>query len=121
VLFDVVGETSDLLGAVGFRNRNQNGLVETPAEKLDLTRSHEFLEPLKIVEMMFLYPEEQRAGVVKGQLNPWMLLDQRKKGFVGILITLFKDMLEIASRLMGVNDEHEVKWRAGRRHGTHTP
>jgi hypothetical protein len=48
-----------------------------------------------------------------------MLFDKRKKGVVAVLIALFEYVFEIAGGLMGVDDEYNVKWRAGFSHGAH--
>jgi hypothetical protein len=45
-----------------------------------------------------------------------MLFEKSDKGEIGMRVALLKNVLEIASRLVSVNDQNEVKWRVGRGH-----
>lgn len=58
---------------------------------------------------------------MQSQSNFWVLLDERKKSVVRMLITFLKDMLEIASRLVSMDDEDKMKRGTGLLHETHTP
>jgi hypothetical protein len=69
--------------------------------------------------MILLDPQQQRPGIMQCRSNSRVLLHQRKKGVVGILITLFENVFEITGWLVGVNDQHYVKWGEGLAHGAH--
>lgn len=69
--------------------------------------------------MIFLDPQQQRAGIMQRQTDSRVLLYQRKEGIVRILVTLFENVLEITCGLVGVNDEYDLKSGQGLVHEAH--
>ena len=61
------------------------------------------------LRMAALDPFEQRTGIVQAQANAGMLEQPLDKGQIGTLIGLFDDGIEIADRLMGVNQENQTE------------
>ena len=87
-------------------NRNENWFIESTADQFHLARAHQGSKALKIFRVAFLNPEKERAGVVNGNANTGVFLDQTEEGFVGIPITLLKNVFEIARRLVCMNNEN---------------
>jgi hypothetical protein len=49
-----------------------------------------------------------------------VFFEKRKEGIVAVRIALLENMLEIAGRLVGVDDEYEVERVIGLAHEAHT-
>ena len=71
--------------------------------------------------MVLLDPKQKRPRVVKAQLHAGMLLDHGQKCIVRGLIALFKNVLEVPGRLMCVDNQDKVEWRAQLSHQVHIP
>jgi hypothetical protein len=94
---------------VGGGNGNEDGLVETAADHLDLTTLHEKLEAHEIFGTILFDPGEQRAGIVEAYVDGGMLFESFEEGQIAAEIGLFEDVAEIAAGLVGVNEENEVE------------
>jgi hypothetical protein len=114
MMLDVAGEPRDLLALVRWRDRNQDRLIKAAADHLDLAVLHQDPQPLEIFRMMFFDPREKRAGVVKTDVDAGMFFEQLHEGQVAAGIGLLENVLEIAARLMRVNQQNQVElWRHG--------
>ena len=76
MLLDVARKARKLFDSVLFRDGNQDGLVETSAHQLHLAGRHQQAQPVEILRMILLNPEQQRARVVQGQTNLRVLFDE---------------------------------------------
>jgi hypothetical protein len=64
--------------------------------------------------MKLFDPGEQRAGVVKTDVNGGVSLEDFDKRQIAASVGLFKNMIEIADGLMRVDDENQMElWRHG--------
>src|SRR5579863_400257 len=109
VLLEIVGETDDLDALIGRRNGNENGLVEAAANHLDLATLDEQLEAHEIFGAMLFDPGQQRAGIMKAGVDGGMLLERFEERKIAAEIGLLKNVVKIAARLMGMNEQHEVE------------
>ena len=65
MFFDKIAQPPDLLDLIFVRNGDQNRLVESSANDLDLAARRERADPLDVFGMLFSEPFEQRAGIVQ--------------------------------------------------------
>jgi hypothetical protein len=59
-------------------------------------------------------PSEKRAGIMETEMDTGMLFEVLDEGKVASIVSLLKDVLEIAAGLMGVDEQSQVKFL---RHG----
>jgi hypothetical protein len=59
-------------------------------------------------------PSEKRAGIMETEMDTGMLFEVLDEGKVASIVSLLKDVLEIAAGLMGVDEQGEVEFL---RHG----
>ena len=91
------------------RNGNQDRLVEAAADQLHLPARGQFAQMVEKLRMALLEPFEQRTGIVQAHANAGMPRQAIDKGQIGALVGLFEDGIEIADRLMGVDQENETE------------
>ena len=121
VLLNVICKPFDLLGLINARDSDQDRLIKTASHKFDLAGRNERTQAVEILGMIFFYPQEKRARVMNRQTNARMTFDEREESFIRILIGALKYRFEVASGLMSVEDQNEMKWLRGWRLGTHIP
>ncbi len=92
-----------MFGLIGRRNGDENGLVETTADELDLAVGDELAQKIQELRVVLLTPFEQRAGVMQTHAYGRMPGDGFDEGQIGALIGLFKDAVEVTRRLMAVD------------------
>ena len=105
MLLDVIREANDLIALVGRRNRYQDRLVKSAADHLHLTAPHEFAQPFEIFRMMRFDPRQQRARVVQAHARVRMPLKHLDERPVASRKRLLEYVIEVAGRLVSVNDE----------------
>src|SRR5208337_2592935 len=87
----------------------------------NLAGSNHATQALEVFGVVLLNPQEQRSGIVQARANVWMLFQKREEGQVGVFVALLDNVLEIAGRLVRVDDQDEVKRRIGGGHGRSSP
>src|SRR5260370_31622856 len=115
VVLDISGKPGDLFALILSGNRDQDRLVEAATDEFHPAAFGQFFQAGKILRPMFLNPAEQRAGIVQAETNSGMLFEVLKEGKVAGGVSLFEDMLEIAARLVRVNEQSEMEFL---RHGS---
>jgi hypothetical protein len=114
VFLDIRSQAGNLFELILGRNRNEDRFVEAATDKLDLARLDKLPQADEIFRPMLLDPGEQRPGIMQAETHSRMPFDMFNEGKVGSGVGLFEDMLEIAARLMGVDEKREMKFL---RHG----
>jgi len=109
MVLEIVGETDELHALVRGRNGNENRLVEAAADHFDLAYFHQSLQTLEIFWAVFFNPGEQRTGIMETEVDTGMLLECLEEGQVATRVGLFKNMLEVAARLMGVDEQNQME------------
>ena len=92
-----------MFGLIRTRNGNENRLVETTADELDLAGGDELAQKIQKLRVVLLAPVEQRAGVMQTHAYRRMTGDGFDEGQIGALIDLFKDAVEVTRGLMAVD------------------
>jgi hypothetical protein len=110
MFFDVVRQTQDLVLAVLGRDGDEDRFVETAADDFNLAAGDELVEAMEIFGMRAFDPFEQRAGVVKAQMDRGMPREKFDKREVAILVGAFDYVFEISNRLMRVNQRNEFEF-----------
>ena len=54
-----------------------------------------------------------------GQTDFGVVLEKREEGVVAVLVAMFEDIIEISGRLVGMDDQDEVKRGRSRGRGGH--
>ena len=85
------------------------GFVKAAADQFHLPARGQFPKMAEELGMALLKPLQQRTGIVQAQANAGVLAQVLNKRQIGTLIGLFDDGIEIADRLMGVNQENETE------------
>jgi hypothetical protein len=109
MLLEIAGEARDLLKLVFGRDGDENGLVEAAADEFNLATLDQFSKAFKIFGAMLRYPGEQRTGIMKTEANLGMFFQALEKGEIGIVVRFLKDVLEIAARLVSVNEKSKME------------
>jgi hypothetical protein len=110
MFFDVGGQTRDLFALIFGRNGNQDGFVEAAANELDLTALDESSQASEILRPVLFDPCEEWAGIVEAEVNFWVRFEVLDEGEIRCLVGLFEDMLEVAARLVRVNEQGEMEF-----------
>ena len=110
MFFEIVGKADDLLALVFVRNGNENGLVKAAANELGLAALRKFYYVRIIFRALLLDPSMKRPGIVETETNAGMLFQVLDEGQVARLVGLFKNVVEIAAGLMGVDEQGQVKF-----------
>ncbi len=114
VFLEISGQARNLFTLIFGRNRDEDRLVEAATDEFHLAGLDQFFEANEILWPVCLNPGKQRPGIVEAEANLRMLfevLDERK---IGGVVGLFEYVLEIATGLVRVNEQSEMKFR---RHG----
>ncbi len=109
VLIEVAGEAGDLFALVLGRDGDEDGFVKAAADQLDLPSADEGLEANEIFGTILFDPGKQRAGIVEAHVNAGMLFKRLNERQVGVFVSLFEHVAEIAAGLVGVNQQDEMK------------
>ncbi len=105
VCFEIASKAGDLFELVFRGNGDEDGFVKAPADELDLAALDQLFQPGKIFGAKLLDPVEKRAGIMKADMNARIFFKMLQKGEVGVVIGFFEDVLEIAARLVSVNEK----------------
>ncbi len=109
MLLKIDGQTRDLLALIFRRNRDQDGFVETATDKLNPAGLDQIAQAREILGPMLLDPDEERTGIVETEMHAGMFFELFDEREITSLIRSFQDVLEIAARLMGVNEQSEME------------
>ena len=109
MLFDVIRKPQNLLALIGGRNRYQDRLVKSAADHLHLAAVHQFAQAFEIVRMMRLDPFQQRPGVVQAHARVGMALEHFNERQIASRERLFEYVIEIAGRLVRVNEQNQME------------
>ena len=110
MFFNVLGEQFSLLELVFRGNTHQDGLVKAATDHLDLAAGRQRPQSYEILGMICLNPGQKRTGIMQTQMNAGVLLQGFDKEEIATLVALFKNMLEIAARLVRMDDQDEMKF-----------
>ena len=108
-MFEVGREAGDLLALIFGWDGDENRFVETAADEFDLAFRDESLQARKILTAIRFDPLEQRTRIVQADVNGGMFFQELDEGEIGILEGFFEDVGEIAARLVGMDQEDEMK------------
>jgi hypothetical protein len=75
MFLDVIRQPGNLLLSIRRRYGNKDRFVEAAANQFHLAGGHQFPQAIKIFRMIFLNPQQQRAGIVQSQSDFRVLLD----------------------------------------------
>src|SRR5271165_164110 len=104
MVLDVVGETGDLFLLVLRGDAHENGFVEAAADHFDLSALNQFAQFYKIFRAIFFQPLQERAGIVERGVDVGVFFEQVDEGLVGFLVASGEDAVEIAARLVRVDE-----------------
>ena len=110
MLFGVCSQTRDLLPTIFGRNRHQDRLVKAAADDFDLSRGSQRAKFVEIFRMHALQPFKQRARIVQADADRGMAFKYFDERQVGIPVCAFEHSVEIADRLVGVDQEDELEF-----------
>ena len=104
VFLKVGGQAGDLFALIFGGNGNQNGLIEAATDELYLAALDELSQAHEILGTIFFDPGEQRPGIMEPEMNFRMLFEALDKWEIRSVVGFFEDVLEIAARLVRVNE-----------------
>ncbi len=107
MLFYELRELPYLAQLVLVREQRQDGLVEAAAHDLRLPRFHHRSDGFDEIRVVFQHPLKERAREVQVYLEPGDLPDRLHEWEIGVMVRLFRDMVEVPYRLMVMDGEDE--------------
>ncbi len=110
VFLEIGGQTRELFALILGRNRDQDRFVEAATDEFHLAALHQHFQASEILKPVFLDPGEKRPGIVEAEANFWMPFEVLNEGNVAGVVGFFEDMLEIATGLVRVNEQSEMKF-----------
>src|ERR1700722_18347374 len=111
MLLDVVGEPRDLFMPILRRNGDEDGLIESATDHLDLAASHESAQKLKVFRMRCFDPFKQRTGIVQPHANRRMAAQKLDERQIRLRIRALEYVVEISDRLVRMDQEDELEFR----------
>src|SRR6266446_7270737 len=109
MVLEIVGETNELHALVRGRNGYENRLVEAAADHFDLAGFHQGFQTLEIFGAVLFDPGEQRTGIMEANVDTGVLLKGLEERQVATRVGLLKNMVEVAARLMGVDEQNQME------------
>ena len=106
-IFQPTAIADDLTDPIARRNHRHDRLVKRAADDFDSARGDQARQPIQILGMVDVEPLHQRPAGVQGHLQARIALEDVQKRPVAVLIGLLENVVEIADRLMVVQDKQE--------------
>jgi hypothetical protein len=111
MFLNVISQPSNLLVTIIVRDGDKDGLVKSPADDFHLAAFHKCAQMAEIFWMGALKPFEERSSVVQAQANRRVAREYLEKRQIGFLVRGFEHIVEIADRLMRVNNQNQLEFR----------
>ncbi|OPZ07559.1 MAG: hypothetical protein BWZ10_02803 [candidate division BRC1 bacterium ADurb.BinA364] len=106
-VLDELREFSNLADAVFFGDRRQDRLIISARHDFQPAGLDEGAQPIEIVRMASHEKIGEASGVVNDDRNAWVRLQQIQEGLVGLFISPFEHVVEIAHWLMVVQRKYQ--------------
>ena len=106
-VFQIIAIAANLPDPIARGNHRQNRLEEGAADDFHSPRRHQRRQAIQIFRMMRIEPFDQRAAGVQRDLELRVAFEQIEKRPVAVLIGLLENTIEVADRLMIVQNEQK--------------
>src|SRR6266853_1355558 len=114
MILDKMAQTANLFDSIFVGDGNQNRFVKSSANDLHLAARDERPNALDVLRMLFGQPFQERTGVMQPQTDARVTGHTFHKRQVGTLISAFHYVIEVADRLVRVNEQNQVEFRQER-------
>jgi hypothetical protein len=109
MIFEIGSEAGDLFALIFRRDRNENRFIKSTAYEFHLPALDQLFQAGKILGTVFFDPMKKGTGIVKTEMNAGMFFQLFDEGEIASEVGFLEDMLEIAARLMGMDQESEME------------